>query len=195
MLPKRSVTDKAQRSLLLSFVLAACSTREVEIPELSGPSEASGPFRVGSTAPTPTPSPSTEPGPTPAPTPTPAPAPSASCPLPAGGGSGRDCPRESPSFLGQVGAAIDDLVARSPELFDTSDAKCGNCYRVLDAGAFVDQLVQGVVRQGLCAAYDGEELAVKRTNDFNDQYDVLTGDGYLRRGEGSYTATCRPAAF
>jgi hypothetical protein len=200
MIPEGPVADNARRGLrgllALGLALAACSTREVEIPDLSGPSEASGPFRVvvgGTPAPSASPSPSSEPGP--GPTPTPPPTPSASCPLPPGGGDGRGCPRESPSFLGDVSGAIDALVAARPELFDTGDARCGNCYKVRDEGAFVAALVDAVMRRGLCATYDGEELAVKRTNDFNDQYDVLTADGYLRRGEGSYTATCRPAWF
>jgi hypothetical protein len=52
-----------------------------------------------------------------------------------------------------------------------------------------------VARQGLCAHNDGEELAVKANNGFNDQYDVLTSDMYIRRQGGSYRSTCYPAWF
>jgi hypothetical protein len=194
MLPDGLCRDKAL-GMLFGAALAAsgCATQEVVIPELSGPSEASGSVRVGISTPTPAPAPSPSPDATPSPSPTSPPA--ASCSLPPGGGSGRDCERVSPLFLGDVTIAIDDVVARRPELFDTSDAKCGNCFRVRDERAFVELLVEAVARRGLCAHYDGEELAVKRTNDLNEQYDVLTADGYLRRGDGSYRSTCRPAWF
>jgi hypothetical protein len=49
--------------------------------------------------------------------------------------------------------------------------------------------------RGLCGLHDGEELAVKRTNDFNDQYKIDTSDGFMRRGLGSYRSTCYPASF
>ena len=38
--------------------------------------------------------------------------------------------------------------------------------------------------QGICSYYDGEELAVKNTNDFNEQYDILLASGHMRRGAG-----------
>ena len=38
-------------------------------------------------------------------------------------------------------------------------------------------------------------MAVKKENGFSDQYDILAGDGYTRRGEGSYRVTCYPAAL
>ena len=39
------------------------------------------------------------------------------------------------------------------------------------------------------------ELQVKNSNDFNDQYDIMISQGYVRRGAGSYRSTCSPAAF
>jgi hypothetical protein len=36
---------------------------------------------------------------------------------------------------------------------------------------------------------------VKSSNDFNDQFDVLTFEMFLRRENGSYRTTCRPAWF
>ena len=48
---------------------------------------------------------------------------------------------------------------------------------------------------GYCAFYDGEELAIKNTNDFSEQYDISTSQGYVRQGDGSYRATCWPAWF
>jgi hypothetical protein len=54
---------------------------------------------------------------------------------------------------------------------------------------------QFLEERGLCSAWDGEELAVKNTNDWNDQYDILTAELFLRRQEGAYRSTCYPAWF
>jgi hypothetical protein len=43
--------------------------------------------------------------------------------------------------------------------------------------------------------FDGEEVAVKNTNDFSDQYDIITSNDFVRWGDGAYAATCEPAAF
>ena len=45
---------------------------------------------------------------------------------------------------------------------------------------------------GLCAYYDGEELGVKNSNSFNDQFDILVSSGHIRRGAGSYRAHLPP---
>jgi hypothetical protein len=52
-----------------------------------------------------------------------------------------------------------------------------------------------VRRLGYCATNDGEELAVKNSNSFNDQYDIINSEGFVRRGAGSYRSTCYPAWF
>jgi len=52
-----------------------------------------------------------------------------------------------------------------------------------------------LVAKGYCALFDGEEIAVKRTNEFSEQYDVNHSDRYLRTGPGSYRGSCYPAAF
>jgi len=41
----------------------------------------------------------------------------------------------------------------------------------------------------------GGEIAVKKTNEFNDQYHIMISDGHIRRGDASYRATCYPAWF
>jgi hypothetical protein len=136
----------------------------------------------------------TTPAATPAPS-TPVP-PAAACGIGPGGGSGRSCPRHSESYLREVERAIDDLVREEPSLFDPNRTRgCGNCYQVLNPTRYVQRLTEMVARQGLCAHYDGEELAVKANNGFNDQYDVLTSDMYIRRQGGSYRSTCYPAWF
>ena len=44
---------------------------------------------------------------------------------------------------------------------------------------------RGILRsKGFCADYDLVELRVKNTNDFNDQYDIMISQGYVRRAPG-----------
>ena len=134
------------------------------------------------------------------PTPTPAPAPTAravGCGLPPGGGSGEDCPQESPSYMAEVEQAIDLVIFEHPEMINTQRARgCANCYQVLDTHNFPEEVGRNLEKRGLCTKYDGEELAVKSMNRFNDQYDILLAEGYIRRETtGAYRATCYPAWF
>jgi len=131
------------------------------------------------------------PGATPPPTPPP---PSASgCRLPRGTGTGEDCPRQSPAFLGDVQGAIKQLIQDQPKIFVKRN--CDDCYDVTDPGAYLSGVVGQLSRRGYCALYDGEELAVKNTNDFNEQYDILSSSNAVRSGGESYRSTCRPAWF
>jgi hypothetical protein len=124
---------------------------------------------------------------------TPAPPATSGCRLPRGTGTGEDCPRISPAFLGDVSGAIQQLIKDQPDLFIKKG--CEGCYDVTDSGAYVSGVVQQLVRRGYCTAYDGLELAVKNTNDFNEQYAILSSGGSVRSGGESYRATCRPAWF
>jgi len=131
----------------------------------------------------------------PAPTPPPPPPPSGgSCSL-GGGDPNHRCGRTSHTFLHDVDRAIDRVVASSPQIFDLSDDVCGGCYRIKDHAAYVSKVERELERMGYCAHYDGEEMAVKNVNAFNDQYDISTSSGYVRRGDKSYRSTCRPAWF
>ena len=127
--------------------------------------------------------------------PPPLPSPVLGCTLPPGVFN-ENCPRGEPTFLGDVDRAIDHLLASKPEMFDLARRRgCGNCYLVVDPDRFTRELVAQIESTGLCAFYDGEELAVKNSNEFNDQFDVLTFEMFLRRENGSYRTTCRPAWF
>ena len=118
------------------------------------------------------------------------------CGLPPGNGSGQDCPRQTSSYLPEVERSLDRLVHRRPEIFDLQATRgCPECYRVRDTAAYIEEMLAEVRSEGACATWDGEELAVKRTNDFNDQYDILTFENFIRRDHGSYRATCYPAWF
>jgi hypothetical protein len=144
-------------------------------------------------APTPTPLPTPSPGPGPVPTPTPG---ARACTLPPGGGNGHTCPREQPAFLAVIEEALDKLVREEPSLFDLNKTKgCGNCYYVRDATRYLNRLTEAVRSLGYCATFDRDEVAIKNVNRFNEQFDVLTSDGFVRRQLGSYRATCYPAWF
>ena len=45
---------------------------------------------------------------------------------------------------------------------------------------------------GVCAKDDNEEVALKVSNDFNEQFNIWTSSGYTRR---AYITTCFPAQF
>jgi hypothetical protein len=118
------------------------------------------------------------------------------CTLPPGEGSGEDCGFEDTLFLEQVENAIDMVERDHPEVFDLRDGgPCGRCFRILNPDAYERYVVQNLEKQGLCATFDGEEFAVKNTNDLNEQFDLETADGHVRRLGGCYRGTCRPAWF
>jgi hypothetical protein len=105
------------------------------------------------------------------------------------------CRLETPSFLDEVDQAINQLVQERPEIFDMNDQRGGGGFRILSLGAYYVGVIDNLEAMGFCAMFDGEEVAVKTTNDFNDQYDIELATGHIRRGQGSYTSTCRPAVF
>ena len=161
------------------------------------------PIILPATNPAPTPAPTATAPPVPGTSPTPDPGTPPPPPPPPSGGScslgGGDpnhrCTRTSNTFLHDVDAAIDRVVDSRPGLFDLGDDVCGGCYRIKDHDAYVAAVARELERMGYCAHYDGEEMGVKNTNTFNDQYDISTSSGYIRRGDKSYRSTCRPAWF
>ncbi len=190
----------AARVSFAAALLVACTTIREDMPRPTEP-DAGPPTTVPVViVPVPVPTPQ---GPAPAPgsspgdpgaTPPPA---GQGCGVGAGHGSGEDCPREAPSFLSQVESAMDQLIREEPGIFNLNKTSkgCPNCYQVVDADRYVQRMAELMSQRGLCGLYDGEELAVKKTNDFNDQYDIFTSDGFMRRQLGSYRSTCHPAWF
>jgi hypothetical protein len=113
-----------------------------------------------------------------------------------GDGSEASCPRTSANFLPEVDAAINRVVAKRPELFDLGDVRGPGGYFVKNVDEYYRQVVQELGNARLCAMVDGGgEIAVKATNDYNDQYHIMISSGYVRRGDASYRATCEPAWF
>jgi hypothetical protein len=136
-------------------------------------------------APIPSPAPA---APTPEPTPP-------GCGLPPGTGSGTGCRRELPLFALDVNHAIAKAQNEHPEWFDFSQHQGGLSYRVLRRDEYIAEVVTNLKWRGLCALYDGVEVAVKNANDANEQYNVHTSQGFVRWGAGAYISTCRPAWF
>ena len=139
----------------------------------------------GSPTPPPTPTPTTPPtSPTATPSSTATPT-TSSCslaPMP----EGSPCRAESPSFQAQVEAAQAEVLRTRPDLFEGG--------RVRSEDAYVQEVARVLRTRGLCAAQGGpkDEIAVKNTNDWNDQYDIVLGGGEVWT---SYQVTCRPARF
>lgn len=110
-------------------------------------------------------------------------------------GKGIDCRRTVPTFLGTLDEAIETVARQHPQLVDRGHQSGPDGYRVLNDGLFYRALITELDRRGICADFDGAEVALKTSNAFNDQYQVITSFGYLRRGDASYRSTCTPTAF
>jgi hypothetical protein len=107
------------------------------------------------------------------------------------------CSRETSLYYNDIERSIDDVMRTRPELFDPSIPSPGNANwpLVKDFHAYHEAIAQSMIAKGYCARFDGEEIAVKKENRFNEQFDVFLGEGFVRRGEGIYRSTCWPSAF
>jgi hypothetical protein len=104
---------------------------------------------------------------------------------PVSGASG--CSREEPRFLVQVDAAVSKLQRTRPDIFEGT--------YVRSPGQFYLGVIANLEADGFCAAFDGEEIQVKDSQDYSEQYHLMTSGRYVRWGDVTYRATCRPAAF
>ena len=190
-------------TVLLGLLAASCHTITEELPTSQTPQPTTqGPIPIVVVpVPAVTPQPTPAATPTPAPgnptaTPTPAPPSGQTCSLGRGNGSGDGCPFERARFQEVVERAIDNVIRNNPSLFDKSKDRCvQGCPFVRDSDGYWDAITAEVRRLGYCATNDGEELAVKNSNSFNDQYDIINSEGFVRRGTGAYRSTCYPAWF
>jgi hypothetical protein len=138
--------------------------------------------------------------PTTAPTPTPAPAASPAvqafrCPLPAMPDLHNECPKITPRLDVVVESAIQRVIREQPQLFNFNDDRGGGSYLVLDRDKYHQAVVAAIHAQGVCAINEKEEIAVKTSNEFNEQYNIWISDGHLRHGPRAYITTCFPAQF
>lgn len=153
----------------------------------------------GTTPVTPTTPVAATPAPTTAPPPSSGGAGASSCQL--GEGDPYAACREKVSELWEyVEAAINKLVEEQPEVFNLNREAGPQTrqYLVVDKEGYLDGVVVMLGELGLCAGraqYDSEIIQVKLSNDFSEDFDIYSSDGYVRRGGNTYRKTCSPAAF
>jgi hypothetical protein len=100
------------------------------------------------------------------------------------------------AYFTDVSGAVDELLRTRPELFDFTDTNKGSGWpRVRDMTAYHQAVIAILAQKGYCAIFDGEEIQVKRTNEFSEHYDVNYADKYVRTGDGIFRGSCYPAAF
>jgi hypothetical protein len=122
-----------------------------------------------------------------------------SCPL-GEGTTNAYCDRTFSELEHHVENAMNRLVEERPALFDLTIEKGVETrqYLVLQKEAYIDGIVEELRLTGLCAGRsdsDFEIVQVKSQNEFSEDFDVITSDGFMRRGSGAYRRTCTPASF
>lgn len=97
------------------------------------------------------------------------------------------CKKEDSLFLDAVDTAVAQIQREQPNLFSGD--------RVLNPNAYVQGVARILEQRGLCARQGSpeDEVAVKNSNGFSEQFDILFSSGGVRTG--GYTVTCRPARF
>jgi len=65
---------------------------------------------------------------------------------------------------------------------------------LVDEGVYGRALISQINKSGACAGYYAEEVSVRKSPSFSENFDILTAQYYLWRGEGSYRSTCYPAS-
>lgn len=134
--------------------------------------------------------------PTPAPAPVPSSTPQApACGLPALPDLKNECPKLTSQLWEYVENAIQKTIREHPEYFDLTEDLGGGAYRVRDRDKYVKSVVANVQAQGLCSREEIEEIQVKNTNIFHEQFNIWVSSGHVRHGPRSYITTCFPAQF
>jgi len=191
--------NRSRWSLLLvaslAVALVACHAIKEELPTEPTTVVTPAPLAIPVILATPKPTPTPATTPAPSPTPTPSTPTGGTCSLPASNPASPKCTDETAKLLGEVDAALTAATKSRPDLFDFDNKKCENCYYVKNVSAYLTQVVKQLNALGVCAQYDGEEMAVKDSNSYSEQYDILLASGHMRRGAGSYRGICRPALF
>jgi hypothetical protein len=150
----------------------------------------------GKDSPTTPPSPVVVATPTPSPSPTPTPSPTTlSCTLPPATSDCRHdgCCKQQTDQLGQwVEFAIRDVQAERPTLFNGEEI-INEADEEIVVLAVARKLEQ---KYGLCAKPGSpveDEVAVKNSNNFSEQFDIILANH--RVNIHGYMVTCRPARF
>jgi hypothetical protein len=86
-----------------------------------------------------------------------------------------------------VESAIDTLIAEHPDWFSGSTV-------TISEHDWAWAIINVIRRKGYCAGLYAEEVSVRTSKAFSENFDVLTASHTIRRGEGSYRSTCYPAS-
>jgi len=121
--------------------------------------------------------------------------PSGRCELPQSAPERPHCWKSEPELLEALEAALTAATVTHPEYFDFESLRCGNCYYVKDEEGYYAELGRQLQLLGVCSLQDRDEITLKSTNGWSEQFDILLADGHIRRGEGSYLYSCSPAMF
>ena len=131
------------------------------------------------------------PGPTPA-----APVASGTCPL--GHGTPAPlCQEGEGALLETINGAIDIVVAAHPEYFALGDTRGPGSYRVKSKDGYVEGVLATLQGQGLCAQRipKSDVIEVKDSNQYSEEYLLVSDRGYVARGKSTSLKTCTPSAF
>ena len=140
------------------------------------------------------PPPATLPPPTPTPVPAATPPPSA-CGLPSLPDLRTECPKLTPELWQFVENAIQQTIREHPEYFDFNEDLGGGAFRVLDRDKYIKSVVANIQAQHVCSREETEEIQVKNSNAFHEQYNIWVSSGHVRHGPRAYITTCFPAQF
>jgi hypothetical protein len=193
-------------TLAVGLSLVGCKTITEELP--TGPNNTNGQPQVNIPVPvvvTPVQIPQTAapaPGATESPA-APAPAAPQDAPPPSGGGPANSCaptpgpgnercPREGGSdFLGAIENAKNRVIQQRPSWFQRE----GSTIHILASERDWNWAVIGALRQaGYCAGMYAEEISVRTSRAYSENFDLTTSAHTVRTGEGSYRSTCYPAS-
>jgi hypothetical protein len=186
-----------------AFVLLSLSTGLSCTPGASpaGPGAAAAvtptvpPANPSSPAETPAASPTSPARPTPPTEPTAPPAVASSCPI-GDGTLDTHCAAMPSAYVGAIDGAITALTRTRPEIFNLSEEAGPGQYRVMKLDAYIAGVVDELRKAGFCAeAPDLQSVLIKKDNELSERYAIVTSAGFVRRGEGSYRESCRPAIF
>ena len=178
-LPRRREPRAEGRGNALAATIAAGDRRPSYWPRSAWPRAGSG-IRPPMRRPSPLPRPPA----TPTPIPTPDPPVSASCAQLPAGATKYKCRTEAATFQADLKEAIDAVKREHPEAFDGDNVR--------NVGLYVVEVIKAFDRKGICADWDGEELGVATSRDYNDQYDILTARSQVRR---YFVGTCYPSVI
>ena len=73
--------------------------------------------------------------------------------------------------------AISQVISTRPDLFDASKTAPGTDWPTIkDFAGYHAAVIDVLSRKGYCGKFDGEEIQLKRSNEFTEHYDINFSD-------------------